>query len=60
MHTAAFTAGLVAHNKGLRAGHVPVVDDYLNAVNEFSGGWWVSDYGLYRDLIAGWPDLFDQ
>ena len=27
---------------------------------EQAGGWWVNDYGLYRDLVAGWPDLFDQ
>ena len=27
---------------------------------EQAGGWWVSDYGLHRDLVAGRSDLFDQ
>ena len=41
LHTAAFVGRLVAHETGLRARHVPVVDDYLNAVNAFSGAWLV-------------------
>ena len=27
---------------------------------EQAGGWWVNDYELYRDLVAGRSDLFDQ
>ena len=41
LHAAAVIGGLIAHETGLRIGHVPVIDDYLNAVSAFSGAWLV-------------------
>ena len=53
LHATAVISGLIAHETGLRRGHVPLVDDYLNAVSAFSGAWLVM--GL---APAIWVTLF--